>query len=172
MYWPALRLTEEELRYSVKYASPGSKRGILRRLYQGSLELSETTRNPFWNFQIARRCRVFALTGIGDVHQIRMQLQDATGEQYFVQPILAAQVFGGWAQSGIQANPPVPGTDGAMTGSMHSIAPFVLEPNIVLRPNQVLNIQGEPVTEWEGTPYRIDFTIHVWEFPGYAGSKA
>lgn len=171
MFWPRLILTPDEEKYCTKYYTPERGRGVLRRLYQGHLETSETTRQPFWNFQIARRCRVFAFTGIGDVHQIRLQFQDATGEQYFVQPMVATQVFGGWAATGLQLNVPVPGTEpgnvGAIVGSAMYVSPFVFEPNIELTPNQVLNIIGEPVRPWNGTPYRMDFTIHVWEFPNF-----
>jgi hypothetical protein len=168
MYWPRLILTPEEEKWSTKYFDPTTnRRGVLRRIYQGSLEINETQRNPIWNFQIARRCRVFGLTGIGDVDQLRMQFQDASGEQYYVNPILGTQVFGGWAASGLQPTLPNLNTPQRSVGLTMYLCPFIFEPNIVLRPNQVLNIIGEPVLPYAGQAYRIDLAIHVWEFPNY-----
>lgn len=169
MFWPRLVLTPEEQLTHSKYYDPDSKkRGVLRRIYQGSLESNDTEQQPFWNFEIARRCRVFALTGIGDVNQIRFSLQDATGEQYFSEPLVATQVFGGWAATGLSPNNPITGN---VTGYENTIgmpaciAPMVFEPNIVLAPNQVLNIIGQPVVPFNGVVYRVDLAIHVWEFP-------
>ena len=177
MFWPRLLLTPEERRYSTKYYDPESgKRGVLRRFYQGSLETNATQRRPVWNFQLARRCRVFGFTGIGDVHQLRIQFQDASGEQYFVQPVLGTQVLGGWAASGLSpTTPPFNAADTVSSvGMTFNVSPFIFEPNIVLRPNQVLNIIGEPVLPFDNQTqqaYRMDFCIHVWEFPGYPSEK-
>jgi hypothetical protein len=168
MYWPRLILTPEEQQYATKYYDPKkAKRGVLRRFYQGSLETNSTIRTPFWNFQIARRCRVFGFTGIGDVDQIRIQFQDSSGEQYFVNPLLGTQVLGGWAASGLQAGLPNLTSNARSVGLTTSLCPFIFEPNIVLKPNQTLNITGEPVLPYDGTAYRMDFCIHVWEFPNW-----
>lgn len=166
MFWPRLQLTPDEKRYSTKYFDPKTGRGVLRRIYPGFLEINEIQQAPFWNFQIARRCRVFGFTAIGDVHQIRIQFQDASGEQYFVNPMVATSILGGWAASGLQAFPN-PNTLAATSGVPVSIAPFIFEPSVVLKPNQVMGIGGTPVLPYAGIPYRMDFCIHVWEFPNY-----
>jgi hypothetical protein len=174
MFWPRLTLTPAEKKYATKYFDPVHGRGTLRRMYPGFLEINANQNAPFWNFQIARRCRIFALTGIGDVSQMRIQLQDSSGEQYFVDPQIATNVFGGWAQSGNQAGIlPIPtSTAEASTGMTFYVAPLVFEPSIVLKPNQTLNILGYPVSPYvDGRNYRIDFCIHVWEFPNYVDPK-
>jgi hypothetical protein len=167
MYWPRLRLTPPELKYASIYQDPESKLGVKRRLYQGSLELNQRQRLPMFNFQLTRRCRVFGLTMIGDVHQIRIQLQDSSGEEYFPKPALAANVIQGFAASGLQSGIATGLALPHITGPVQYICPFILEPNIVLMPNQTLFIKGSEVSPWADQAYRIDFVLHVWEFPGY-----
>lgn len=169
MYWPRLVLTPDEEKYETKYFTPARGRGVLRRFYAGSLEINEDQQAPLWNFQIARRARVLAVTAIGDVDQIRVQFQDASGEFYFVNPILTGQMLGGMAVSALQPDLATYHAPAIYSSGQASyIAPFVFEPNIVLLPNQVLNILGTPVLPYTDTPYRIDLTLHVWEFPNYS----
>lgn len=168
MFWPRLRLTPEEQKSAAIYEEPGSPRGTLRRFYQGHLELNQTQRLPIWNFQIARRARVFGFTAIGDVHQIRVAFKASSGEEYIVEPQLVSNLLNGWSESGIQQDTlPVPMPGPYKTGTFFYICPFIMEPNIVLSPNQSLQIIGNEVTPYEGVSYRVDFCMHVWEFPGF-----
>ena len=164
MFWP--RLTHVKPGF-MKYWNPQDGRPApLRRMYAGSLESTQTQRRPFFPFQIAREAHVFALTAIGDLHQFRIALEDSSGETYFTDPTLATSIFGGFAYSGAQgANTGVSSmvSDGGI-GPAITICPFVLEPALVLKPNQALNIVGVPVRSYQGQDYRMDFTIHVWEY--------
>lgn len=169
MFWPRCQLTADESRYVSKYFDPDKRRHVIRRTYNGFLDLTAVTRQPVFSFQIARRCRVFALTASGDMSQFRIQLQDSSGEQYFAEPIAASNVFGGFNQlpgSAIYPN------FVQVLGFPFTFSPFVLEPNIVLKPNQVLNLIGNEMAPYAGISYRMECCFHVYEFPGYAGAIA
>lgn len=158
------------------------RRGVLRKIYQGQLVLNNVLRNPVFNFQIARRCRVLALTASGDINQFRITAQDSSGEQYLATPCSLASLLGGYVELpppafGAATNGPTGGfpptvDDAANTlgwafpqGMPETYAPFVFEPSIVLDSNQVLNISGVGLTEYNNVNYRVDFCLHVWEFP-------
>jgi hypothetical protein len=174
MYWPRLELTAEEKSFSVaKYYDPNIKFRTLRRMYTGSLILDQITRAPTFGFQIARRCRVFAMTASGDLHRFRIQVQDSSGEQFFAEPLHAANVFGGYIGLGPGYNVPNPLDAGALppVGAPVTYAPFVFTPNIVLDPNQVLLLLGSSPTPYEGKSYYMEVVFHVWEFPAMFGTS-
>jgi hypothetical protein len=177
-YWPRFKLTPFEAKFLTKYSSPDdNRRGVLRRFYPGKLELNENTRLPTYDFNIARKSRVFGLSMSGDLSNFRITLGDATGEQYLIGPIEPALLITGPLYNNLspdftQIAPTfIPG----FSTNIH-----IFEPNISLAPNQTLTIQGfetEPYGftnpapgEYSNANYRIDFTLHVWEFPGMPGS--
>lgn len=167
MFWPRCQLTQDEQKYVSKYFNPDKKRNVIRRTYNGFLTLTDVTRQPTFAFQIARRCRVFGLTASGDLTQFRVQIQDSSGEQYFAEPIAASNVFGGYNQMPGSAIYP---NFTQVLGYPLTLCPFILEPNIILKPNQVLNLIGNEMAPYAGISYRMEVCFHVWEFPGYAGS--
>jgi hypothetical protein len=175
MYWPRLQLTEEEKSYSIaKYYDPNTKFRVLRRMYGGTLRLNSINRAPTFGFNIARRCRVFAMTASGDLHRFRIQLQDSSGENYIAEPTSAAHLFGGYnaippGLYGIPLNPD--SSFGGVYGPPNTYAPFVFEPNIVLDPNQVLLLSGISPTPYTGQDYFMETVFHVWEFPAMFGSS-
>ena len=172
MYWPRLVLTDEEKSYSIgKYYDPDVKYRALRRMYSGGLTLNDIQRTPTFGFQIARRCRVFAMTASGDLHRFRIQVQDSSGEQYFADAMHAGHVFGGYnaLAPGFVA-PPQPIPAGPI-GMPLTHAPFVFEPNIVLDSNQVLNLIGSSPTPYQNVNYYMEVTFHVWEFPSMFGTS-
>lgn len=167
MFWPRCQLTAEESKYVSKYFDPAKRRHVVRRTYNGQLVLNSIQRQPTFPFQIARRARVFALTASGDISQFRIQLQDSSGEQYFAEPVAASNVFGGYNQMPGSASYPTFAS--SKVGMPFTLSPFVLEPNIVLKPNQVLNLIGEAQAPYNDVNYRMEVCFHVWEFPGFAG---
>lgn len=189
MFWPRMKLTPQEEKNGVsKYYEPATgKRGVLRKIYPGQLILNQTIRNPIFSFQIARRCRVFGLTASGDIGQFKVQIQDSSGEQYLAQPVSLAALLGGYAELPPPAFsspphptiatggfPPVQPQPGVNTlgwpvniGMPFTIAPLIFEPNIVLDSNQVLQISGYPLTDYNSVNYRVDLCFHVWEFPAW-----
>ena len=169
-FWPRLKLTPEEAKYSSKYWDPSTgRRGVLRRMYQGFLELNQVKRRDSFSFQIARRSRVFALTASGDIPQFRMQIQDASGENYLATSVCASNLFGGYNQVPTSINE-FAEDQKPYSGQNATVSPFVIEPNIVLMPNQTLNVIAEPYRQYDGVDYRIDLVVHCWEFPGFPGS--
>jgi hypothetical protein len=167
MFWPRCQLTHEETERVSKYFDPDKRRNVIRRTYNGFLVLNDVQRQPTFPFQIARRSKVFALTASGDISQFRIQLQDSSGEQYFAEPIAAANIFGGYNQMPGSAIYP---DFTQKLGFPFTLAPFVLEPCIVLKPNQVLNLIGNELTPYVGTNYRLEVCFHVWEYPGFASA--
>lgn len=169
MFWPRCQLSVEESKYVSKYFDPIKRRSVIRRTYTGFLTLDAIQRQPTFSFQIARSARVFALTASGDLTQFRIQLQTSSGEQFLAEPIAASNVFGGYNQ--MPGSAIYPAFAGATAGFPFSLAPFVLEPNIVLRPNQVLNLIGFEQAPFAGISYYMEVCFHVWEFPGYASGN-
>ena len=169
-FWPRLKLTPEEAKYASKYWSPTTgRRGVLRRMYQGFLELNQTKRRDSFGFQIARRTRVFGVTASGDIPQFKIQIQDASGENYLATSVSASNLFGGFNQVPTSIdNYPV--DQKPWLGANAGYSPFIMEPSIVLMPNQTLNFIGEPFRQYNNVDYRIDLTVHCWEFPGFPGS--
>ena len=182
MFWPRFKLTpEEEKAGAVKYYDPDTgKRGVLRRMYTGQLVTSQIQRAPVLSFRVPRRVRIFGLTASGDVPQFKVRTQTTTGEQHIVEATNLATLLGGY----VAVPPPVysaavfggtggfpkvalagPVAYGNMLGSPASFVPHIFEPNIVLLPNQTLAIYGTPMTDYQGVDFRVDVTLHVWEFP-------
>jgi hypothetical protein len=171
-YWPRCVLTPWERKFMPKYAEPNdNRRGPLRRMYPGVLRLDAEERLPVDNLNIARRTRVFALSFAGDIEHFRVRVFDSTGEQYTADTVYVPHLIPGYANSqpgvinGLGPQPVSPGFNDV----------WVINPNIVLAPNQTLTIAGfetEPrgFAQEEQNDYQIDFTWHVWEFPGMPGS--
>jgi hypothetical protein len=178
-YWPRFKLTPYEAKFVTKYSSPDdNRRGVLRRFYPGFLELNETTRLPTFSFNIARKSRVFGFSAAGDISKFLITITDATGEQYTVGQVNAALLLTGGSRR-------IPGINSDITeiSFYHPLAPFtsdihIFEPNISLAPNQTLTFQGfetEPygynlIPDTIPANYRMDFVLHVYEFPGMPGS--
>lgn len=193
-YWPRLQLTSSEQQRWAVYSQPGkAARAVLYRAYAGELRITTTTPEDAENIQISRRARVFAMTASGDVHNVEIAISDSSGEQYTMgfTPMTnllmglnadprGMAIFGGqptWAQNAVVGFPL-----GAMVGSPGCVAPHVFEPNIVLAPNQTLNIKGRallptrtlikqtaPDVDNSETAHEevvhLSFTLHAWEFP-------
>jgi len=173
--WPRFQLTPEESKYSSKYESPGSGRQIvLRRMYYNELNLGPSLRTDAVQFQISRRCRVFGLTGAGDIWQFQVELIDSTGEQYTAGRVHLANLLKGWAPDprdvgGI--NVIAPPAFYTLIPTVRDDGPFIQEPNIVLAPNQSLNITVWPTDPSDNqNSFRVGLTLHVYEFPGMPGS--
>lgn len=171
MYWPRLVLTEEEMEYGItKYFDPKSLSQVKRRIYTGILQLTEQQREPTFGFGIARRCKVFGLTASGDLHRFRIQLSDSSGEKYFPDFVAASQVITGYNTIPPGAySPPSPFDN--ILGFPLTFAPFIMNPAIVLDPNQVLNLQGQAFTPYDGFDYTMMVCLHVWEYPGMYGTS-
>lgn len=164
MTFPKLKLTPYESASINKYSDPRTaKRGVLRRVYPGFLALTQTQRQPVFPFQIARRCRVFAFTCVGDVDQFLLEIIDVTGEKHTANPVPVNMLFPGTAAN-------VYGKPSSPLGAATFDSPYNIDPNIVLLPNQTLTMRGYQTQPYVATNYRIDFCLHVWEFPGMEGS--
>ena len=167
MYWPTLKLTKEEAVWITKYYDPSKgRRGVLRRMYPGDLSLNSTERQPNFNLQIGRRSRVFGFTFAGDIDRFRIQIITATGEKHTAVPTRIPHLTTGYNMSpqgvyGVGATPSM---------ALPSLFPYIADPNIVLEPNETLSINGFQTEDRVATDYRIDFVVHVWEFPGMPGS--
>lgn len=191
MFFPRFKLSaHEEKAGAVKYYDHSiGKRGVLRKFYGGQLSLTQTQRVPVFNFQIARRCRVFALTASGDIGQFKITLQDSSGEHYLAQPVTLASLLGGYVEIpppafatplGPTGGYPPTNTDAASTvtgyaapiGQPKTYAPFVFEPSIQLDSNQTLTMTGYPMVEYNNVNFRVDVTFHVWEFPSWNNGPA
>jgi hypothetical protein len=172
MSWPRFRLTKDEAKYNSKYAAPNSKPAVIRRIYPGFLEITETVRSPSYTFQISRRCRVMGMTISGDVERMRMSIIDITGEQFTADPTWIALMIAGWTQNPLSNIFPAVYTVDLIEQGQHYHSPLIFEPNIVLAPNQTLTIQGQQIQNFQqGDPdFRVDFCFHVYEFPGMPGS--
>lgn len=170
--WPRMQLTQQEAAFSSKYEDPRSaKQRVLRRLYTNELNISASLRADSVLFQISRRCRVFGITAAGDIPNFLIELVDSTGEQYTAGPIPLSTLLTGWNSAPLDnggVNWP------AVNG--FAILPvttglFVQEPNIVLAPNQALTINVTPTNPGDlVTSFRVELTLHVYEFPGMPGS--
>lgn len=174
MDWPRFQLTPEESRRSSKYENPNSpKQRVLRRIYYNELNITPALRLDAVQFQISRRSRVFGITAAGDIEQFMIELIDSTGEQYTAGPVHLTNLLLGYnpdpmAFDGI-SYPGIP--PNVVIATATDMGPFIQEPNIVLSPNQTLNIN---VTSANPTnivsSFRIGLCLHVYEFPGMAGS--
>ena len=96
MSWPRFRLTPNEKKYNAKYDAPGGKPHVLRRIYPGFLELTNTVRSPSYQLQIARKSKVLAFTASGDLEEFLVQFSNVSGEQYLSEPMTPPLLLGGW----------------------------------------------------------------------------
>lgn len=173
--WPRFQLTPEEARFTGKYEDPRTnKQMVLRRMYTSELNISNTLRIDAIMFQISRRCRVFGLTAAGDLDHFLVELIDSTGEQYTAGPVHLTNLLKGWnpdpnSEEGISwATDTV---NGPVLATVRDDGPFIQEPNIVLAPNQSLNVNVTPADPVdEEFSFRVEITLHVYEFPGMPGS--
>lgn len=171
--WPRFKITPDEAKYSAKYEDPRkAQRGVLRRMYTNALNISNSRRIDSAQFQISRRCRVFGLTAAGDIDHMLLELVDSTGEQYTATPVHICNLLKGWnpdplSEDGMQYDGTVPN----LIASVRDDGPFIQEPNIVLAPNQSLNLTVTPADQGDlVTSLRVELTLHVYEFPGMPGS--
>lgn len=176
--WPRMRITPEEGRYSSKYEDPRTnKQMVLRRMYTNELNIGAALRQDSVQFQISRRCRVFGLTAAGDLDAFLIELIDSTGEQYTAGPVHLVNLLKGWSPDiddagGFDRTLLAPGPPVAYpVVTVTDCGPFIQEPNIVLAPNQSLNLNVTPAAPSnEVTDFRVEVTLHVYEFPGMPGS--
>lgn len=173
--WPRMQLTPQEGQFSSKYEDPRTnKQMVLRRFYTNELNITQQLRVDAVQFQISRRCRVFGLTAAGDINGFLVELIDSTGEQYTAGPVHLSSLLGGWAsdplsEDGISWDDPF-GPHMAVA-TVRDDGPFIQDPNIVLAPNQALNINVTPADPADvTTALRVEITVHVYEFPGMPGS--
>ena len=110
-------------------------------------------------------------TASGDLQYFRIEFIDITGEQFTAGPIYLPNLLGGWTQNVLSNIYPANVTDN-IESMIHYHSPYIFEPNIVLAPNQTLTINGVQLVDFQqGDPdKRIDFCLHVYEFPGMPGS--
>ena len=174
--WPSFRLTKTESQYNIKYSDPDKKqKPVLHRKYGGNLQLSSIIRRSQFTFQISRRSRVMGFTVCGDISQFLLTFADVSGEQYIANPTPVAGLVCGYNMlpySDRYNAVPEPATPTSRVLAGATLMPYIFEPNIVLPPNNTLTISATPAST---TPpasgvYRIDFTLHVYEFPGFPGS--
>lgn len=198
-YWPHLELTDYEKQFVAAYkvlphkdaegnSVPG-KPGVLRRTYKCLLNNVINTNVPGFEqihltdgVQISRRSRVFGLTFSGDVSLWRLNIQNASGEQF------TPKAPGVSGASDPRVSSMVPGTSwnsgaGAMILPLYSDTftvpddpdtrlmvqangislPLIIEPNWQFVPNEQLLFTGTPLTE---SAIILEIGVHVWEFPG------
>ena len=199
-YWPHLDLTEYEKQFVAAYKVPPTeenpgKPGVMRRTYKCLLNNVINTNVPGFeqvhlvdSVQISRRSRVFALTFSGDVSRWRLNIQNASGEQFTpkapgvsgaVDPRVSAMVPGTSWNSGAGAmilplyskllttpdDPPVI----TMTQANGMSLPMLIEPNWQFVPNEALLFTGTALVE---TAIVLEIGVHVWEFPGMVEGAA
>ncbi len=171
--WPRFQLTPAEAKYSSIYEDPRrTQQRVLRRMYYNEMVISAQQRLDTISFQISRRCRVFGITAAGDVQDFLVELIDTSGEQYTAGPIHLTNLLTGWNPDPLALDAPLAatqnteGTVGAVTTGI-----FIQEPNIVLAPNQTLNVNVTPANPDEQViTHVVGLTLHVYEFPGMPGS--
>lgn len=173
MDWPRFQLTKGESKYSIKYEDPRKRQQrVLRRIYYNELNISSTVRSDSSTFQISRRSRVVAMTFCGDVDRFLLEIIDISGEQYTAGPVHIPLLCNGWINEPNSGN-------GINTGSLSNtpviangtLGPYIFEPNIVVAPNQTIQLNTTPVLESDTTfTYLLGVTLHVVEFPGAPGS--
>lgn len=172
--WPRFRLTKPEAGFVTKYPDPRThKTHVLRRMYTQELNLGPTQRQDAAYFQISRRARVFGITAAGDVDQFLVELIDSTGEQYTAGSVALTNLLRGWNPDPLDEGglPYDTAVIGGVVATVSDMGPFIQEPSIVLAPNQTLSAKVEPRNPADlVTSLKIEFTWHVWEFPGMPGS--
>ena len=174
--WPRFRLTQEEAKYCSKYEGETGKQHVLRRIYYGQLNLNPTVRLDTETFQIARRSRLMGITASGDIQLVEIQITDITGEQFTADFIPLCDLLCGtnWDPRSVGFyNPAVVTTVGPNTGNVigtRTYSPFIIEPAIVLAPNQTVSVAGRMIDPERQGPAHVSICFHAWEFPGMPGS--
>jgi hypothetical protein len=175
MYWPKCKLTPEEAAVlGSKYGNPKTgARGVLRRFYPGFLELTAQSRLPLFPFQIARRNKVFGITVCGDVEFFNIIIKTSSGETHNPDRCTFQDLVTGYNESLLGIN----SASGVVPTLFPGFAPcpYIIDPAIDLSPNEVLSFEGSQVrdaAQGDADLYRVDFTIHVWEYPEFAGSPS
>lgn len=182
--WPELDLTDEEREY-VRYYGTREKPGALRRTYKvllsnTAIPAADIQVGLIRNFQTARRVRVFGLTFAGDVSRWFLDVKTASGESFTPPNPLAADTGNpnGCLVSTLAIGTPwnALAVGGGYPGSavigheQWQTAPHVVEPNIVMTPNETLIFTGTPIIVVEGDALVLEIGIHVWEFPDMGSS--
>lgn len=170
--WPRMQLTRQEAAFSAKYEDPrSSKQRVLRRLYTNELNITAALRADSVLFQISRRCRIFGITAAGDIPNFLVEMVDSTGEQYTAGPVHLSGLLTGWHSDPLDnGGVSWPAVNGFAIAPVNN-GLFVQEPNIVLAPNQAVNINVTPANPGDlVTSFRVELTLHVYEFPGMPGS--
>ena len=173
-YWPRLILDDWEKRQIVKYNTPiDNRQSVKRKMYPGFLELTENNRLPTFPLNIARRAKIFGITFAGDIQHFRLTITDSAGEQFVANPIHIPHLQPGYVQNAIGNYTPDVAAGYPLAG--YSQGPHIFNPAILLRPNQTVTfaaLENEPAGFNQSEPtnvYRVDFTVHVWEYPGMDG---
>jgi hypothetical protein len=169
--WPKFRLTNTEARFNTKYYDPRVKgTPALRRMYGGKLELGPNKQRDLFTFQISRRSRVMGFTVSGDISQFLLTFSDVSGEQFTADPVPVAGLVCGYNMLPLSARYNSVGA-GQQNLAGVTLTPYIFEPNIILAPNNTLQVTATPTGPVIPlTTFRIDFTLHVYEFPGMPGS--
>jgi len=171
--WPRFQITPAEAKFSSLYEDPRRRQQrILRRMYYNEMSIGPTQRLDSISFQISRRSRVFGITAAGDVDKFLIELIDTTGEQYTAGPVHLTSLLCGWNPDPLAVDAPLAATQDAV-GNVAPVVTgvFIQEPNIVLAPNQTLNVNVSPANPNEQViTHLVGLTLHVCEFPGMPGS--
>jgi len=182
--WPELDLTDEEREF-VRYYGTREKPGALRRTYKVLLSNTAIAAADIQvalirNFQTARRVRVFGLTFAGDISRWFLDVKTASGESLTPPNPLAADTGNppgcmvstlaiGTPWNALSVNGGYPGA--AVIGhEQWQTAPHIVEPNIVMTPNETLIFSGTPIIVVDGDAVVLEIGIHVWEFPDMGGA--
>lgn len=186
--WPELDLTDSEREF-VRYYTDGDKPGVLRRTYRILLANQAIPAAGILmprfidNLQISRRARVFGLTFAGDTSIWWLEIKTASGEQLTPPNPLAAQLVPP-NPSGCLVSSMTPGTPWNVSAQVSNFpgsavvgvdqwqsGPLLLEPNLILVPNETLIFTGTPVlpAAHPDAVVALEIGIHVWEFPEMAG---
>lgn len=176
MDWPRFQLTRGESEFNCKYEDPRKRQQrVLRRFYYNELNISTQIRQDMGTFQISRRSRVVGMTFSGDTDAFKIEIIDVTGEQYTAGPTHVPLLCQGWNQDPRSlfaldtGAAKVAGNEMAITTG--TLGPYIFEPNIVVAPNQTIQINSAPqnADNVENT-FILGIVMHVVEFPGAPGS--
>lgn len=170
--WQRFQLTNPEAEYSQKYEDPrNNKTAVLRRIYYSELNLSTSQATDTTTLQISRRARTIGITFSGDVDRFLLEIQDISGEQYTVGPTHVPLLCSGYCNDPRSDNAPAANLTGLVRFvPTPSMGPYIIEPNIVTRPNQTLQFTATPVEPGSSFSFLLGMCLHVVEFPGMPGS--
>lgn len=171
--WPRCRLTKEEAEYVALYSYPGGKPAIKRRSYSLLFEFSGTNLTIKQPLQISRRAKWFALTGAGDIEQMTLEIQTATGEFVTAGPTHLGTMLLGPARSPLsELYVTYDGEESPVHTSYTNL--YVQDPALELAPNETLNfigaVLGDPAVIFAlQSSMVVELFAHVWEYPGMYG---